>query len=562
MALVMIVGVFSPLTALAEGYEAPSSTFKDTDVATEKPDSTKVIVHKLQADSYYTEVKNGLPHDGGQITNIEGLGKNVKELDGVTFTYYKLKDEKQLAEFMTAKPATAAAVTAKDSTLTVAGTITTANGAGASVDLTDGYYWFIETGKPATVSSSIAVPFGISIPLPNQVKIGTHEVGTVYLKNVHIYPKNVTGNEPDSDKTVENLVNKHATKDVGSEVLWHLNSTLPANFKDYKKFVFKDSLDDALTYAGNIKVRFGSGDNATNFTDLANELVETTDYVVKTYSDKAYTTTTTTTEADVRSFTVELTPAGIEKIGNAVGNITNPKISVEFKSILNDKAKVGTGNPNEYTLVWNNGNDTDKEKKSDEPKVFTGKRIFVKSDDSTKDVLAGAVFIVQNAIDSANIKYLVKDANGNVSWDTDKTKATHFTSGADGKFEVGKLQFSNKVKGIPTSLDAVEFEKDQSGNLIPVNKYQLVEIQAPKGFARIENPIDFTIDNTSHEKGDVKINQGKVEVNEAAGEFTNVPNKKLTIPQTGGIGTVIFTVVGVGLMAGAVIAMKKNREEA
>ena len=47
-----------------------------------------------------------------------------------------------------------------------------------------------------------------------------------------------------------------------------------------------------------------------------------------------------------------------------------------------------------------------------------------------------------------------------------------------------------------------------------------------------------------------------------AADPDKIGNKKLTIPQTGGIGTVIFTVVGVGLMAGAVMAMKKNREEA
>ena len=41
-----------------------------------------------------------------------------------------------------------------------------------------------------------------------------------------------------------------------------------------------------------------------------------------------------------------------------------------------------------------------------------------------------------------------------------------------------------------------------------------------------------------------------------------IKNNDVTIPQTGGIGTVLFTVVGIGLMAGAVMAMKKNREEA
>ena len=41
-----------------------------------------------------------------------------------------------------------------------------------------------------------------------------------------------------------------------------------------------------------------------------------------------------------------------------------------------------------------------------------------------------------------------------------------------------------------------------------------------------------------------------------------IKNNDVTIPQTGGMGTVLFTVVGISLMAGAVIAMKRNREEA
>ena len=39
-----------------------------------------------------------------------------------------------------------------------------------------------------------------------------------------------------------------------------------------------------------------------------------------------------------------------------------------------------------------------------------------------------------------------------------------------------------------------------------------------------------------------------------------ITNKQLTIPQTGGIGTAIFTVIGVALMTISVVSYKRTSE--
>ena len=54
----------------------------------------------------------------------------------------------------------------------------------------------------------------------------------------------------------------------------------------------------------------------------------------------------------------------------------------------------------------------------------------------------------------------------------------------------------------------------------------------------------------------------KYEENDVNNNAQKVVNKKVIIPQTGGIGTIIFTVAGLALMLGAAYAIKKNREEA
>lgn len=578
----ILVAPFTTASAADANSKTPRTgedtigTFTADDISVDtKPTSTKLYVHKLQSSSFNVG-PDGKKHDGSKLSDeqVTALGKTPKPINGVKFKYYKIDDAAKFAE-MVKNPGsykTEDKMTGYTGTEVKTQTVGTDKGViadanGQVLDLPEGNYWFIETGyekdttdpdAPDNISSYIAVPFGITLPLTNvsKIKVGetTYEPGTVWLKNVHTYPKNVTGNNPEPDKTVEDLVNKHATHNVGDTVFWHLNATIPANFKDYKKLKFKDSLDDSITYVGNIKVRYGNG-NETEFKKLANELTVNDDYIVKTFSDKEYTTETTNV-AEVKSFTVELTKAGIEKIANNLGTITNPKISVEFESKLNDNAKVETGNPNEYTLVWNNKSTDEKddeEKPSDKPKVYTGERKFVKTDSADRTVLAQATFVVKND-KKTETPYLKKDENGNVSWVAEIKDATPFTTNDNGEIIVGKLQFTYAVVGKPQDIDEVTLDKETQ-----LNDYKLVETQAPKDYAKLEDPIPFEITPDSYKSGAVKIDQGKALDAKTDGTHTEIKNTKLTIPQTGGIGSVIFIVAGLAIMAGAFVAYRKSQ---
>lgn len=53
----------------------------------------------------------------------------------------------------------------------------------------------------------------------------------------------------------------------------------------------------------------------------------------------------------------------------------------------------------------------------------------------------------------------------------------------------------------------------------------------------------------------------KYKLTDADNTATQVVNKKVTIPQTGGIGTFIFIAAGLALMGGALFALKKNNKE-
>lgn len=120
----------------------------------------------------------------------------------------------------------------------------------------------------------------------------------------------------------------------------------------------------------------------------------------------------------------------------------------------------------------------------------------------------------------------------NTQWkwidDTDKhTGAYVFKSGTDGYFKVTGL-----MKGA----------------------YQLVETKQPDGYAKLTTPVDFTIAEGS--TGVTELKAGKLE--DAKG-FKQIENKKVTIPQTGGIGSLIFVVAGLAIMGFAYASYRKSQ---
>lgn len=249
MALVMLVGVFSPLTVLAEPTRPtdpvipPTGVLEADQLSETKPKATEIDIYKLTTQQNY---KAGAPwqHTGGKIDDTSTLGTEVKPLEGAKFTFYKIngKDdvenekilallEKNKAKFTTKEDmeklltggagVTGLDASEKDATLTqiTAGQLALATGDGltsgetaattaeglATVKLGDGYYWVIESQIPAKVTGQIAVPFGLTLPLMN-VKDVTKDDGTVakagthYLSKIYIYPKNIQTDDVQIDK--------------------------------------------------------------------------------------------------------------------------------------------------------------------------------------------------------------------------------------------------------------------------------------------------------------------------------------------------------------------------
>ena len=129
----------------------------------------------------------------------------------------------------------------------------------------------------------------------------------------------------------------------------------------------------------------------------------------------------------------------------------------------------------------------------------------------------------QEALNAAVIK-----ANEFYVWGS-KDDAKTFTSNDDGQFEVTRLD-----KG----------------------SYTLVETKAPTvgdtKYAKRDD-IDFEVGPGTYSQGNIDYT---AESNK--NDATKVVNRKVSIPQTGGIGSLIFIVAGLAIMAVAFVAMKRR----
>ncbi|MBS5966785.1 MAG: isopeptide-forming domain-containing fimbrial protein [Finegoldia magna] len=229
----------------------------------------------------------------------------------------------------------------------------------------------------------------------------------------------------------------------------------------------------------------------------------------------------------------------------------------------------------------------------DEPKVVTYGKKFVKMEKGSDTVrLQGAKFVIKNAegkflgstasqateektayetaqkayveaLNSYNAEVAKENPTG---LDTLKATLTEKKKARDDAF-TKYVKAQNKWITAKDAAEAVTkgalvLTSDEQGRfeikgLAEGKDYKLVETEAPKGYAEIKDEIGFTVGKGTYAGTDKEIQYNKDDTN--AGYGQRVDNTKLTIPQTGGIGTIIFTAIGLAIMASAIIAIKKRQ---
>lgn len=291
------------------------------------------------------------------------------------------------------------------------------------------------------------------------------------------------------------VVDKSTTKpdfEVGKATEFTIKFNIPEGFQDilangdrrYPSLVLTDTHDKALTLK--------AGDN---FTMTAGETTFT--------KDADYTLV----EAG-NTFTVELTATGLAKAP------AGKELVFTYEMYLNEKA-VADGTFNNNVTVETGGLTTEKT-----IGVTTGGKKFVKQDSDSKTALLGAVFKVYKKGEDNKVFYLVVDPKTKaISWESDKSKGTEFTSNDEGRLEVTGLAYDT---------------------------YYLEEVKAPDGYVLLTEAQPFEISKGSYN-------------GEGAIADTVFNKHKGTLPSTGGMGIVAFVAVGIVAIGGAYVYFAKGR---
>ena len=228
------------------------------------------------------------------------------------------------------------------------------------------------------------------------------------------------------------------------------------------------------------------------------------------------------------------------------------------------------------------------------PEVTTGGKKFVKADQTTGERLTGAEFEVYDAQTKGKVLAYVStteaaakkkavtdakaaldkaiDAYNNLSAEDQKgekgKQAKNAINTAQKKYNDAVVAAAEQYKWVETTdktAERVKLVSDGQGKFeitgLAYGTYYLQETKAPKGYALNEARYEFKIAKGSYSAttGGVTYESDDPVSDKTVGGAQRIDNKKVTIPQTGGIGTIIFTAIGLAIMASAIIAIKKRQ---
>ena len=350
--------------------------------------------------------------------------------------------------------------------------------------------------------------------------------------------------KPNVDKKITGVSDGKIDKDgltssvnVGDTVSYQVViSPIPSYTGKYPVLNVEDTLSTGLDYKENsLKVYVLDADK----TDLkdAKQL------------DSAKYVAAFPTENDAKKMTVNFV---VDKKYTLNGeDYTGKKIVITYDAILNSSAVANTGDNNKVVLNYTKDSTVDKGEKTDGKKTYT--YTFDIDGDLTKNVVT-KVDEDSNALSGAEFGLY-----------TDSTCQTVYTN---------EVKDANKK-----AIDYSKITSDANGKLyvtgLAAGTYYLKETKAPDGYSLNTTVYEITITASYKTTGELDTWNYTIKVvgsDTQVGNITFVHNSEIpdgtgatiklsSLPSTGGMGTYIFTIVGVVIMVVAAGFLFLRRKE-
>ena len=383
-------------------------------------------------------------------------------------------------------------------------------------ELADGYYLVVDTTENVAAGSAYNTAL---LQVVGNINI------TVKTDAPTVEKKVLEDDKYKQDGGYGQGYNDVADYNMGDAVSFHLIGSVPDMSRyDTYKYIFHDTLSAGLTLNENsIKVYVASDKAGT-------DKAEITDW---------------TKAVNEQSFTVSFAD-----LKTVLGVSQGKYIIVEYTATLNQNAVVGlNGNPNTVYLEYSNkpdqsgsGDNNTGNTPEDKVIVFTYELDTTKVDgqDNTKK-LEGAEFKLHNA----DNKWSIVNNDGKVTgWANTEEDGSTLTSDANGLFKVIGLDdgtYYLKETKAPTGYNLLSSEIPVVITATTTNGQNWTDGVASSALTNLAVTADGTAGTGNAGTGIAGI--------------TVANNKGNTLPETGGIGTTIFYVLGSVLVIGAAVLL-------
>lgn len=375
-----------------------------------------------------------------------------------------------------------------------------------------------------------SLSYGYYVVSPQDGSTGNNKRGTTaMLVNVKeaATEAQLKSEYPTVDKTVDDSDRSEGSDaQIGDTLKFTLTSKVPdLNEYEYFNFRFVDTLSKGLTLdKSSIVVKIKD-----KTLTLSNDNLATGQYTVGTeeVTDPQGATKLTITLKD------------LVKLAKEVGFIditAGDSITVTYSATLNKDAAVGTDpngdNTNSAKVEWGTKNETDYDGSSNEDKTHTYTFDFKikKTDDAqpTANPLADAEFQIKKNGEDAPMKLVV------VSKGSDTAPLIVRLAISPDDDTAAKTEVATPKSGLIT------FQGFDAGT------YKLVETKAPDGYNKLKDEIAVVITPTyKQDDGTLQSYEVTFDAQKPTdGIFVIVNKKGIELPETGGMGTILFTLVG------------------